>query len=288
MTRGQRHAVIGHLQRHKVRTMEMRVTAYRSGLNFRTEPVLSPTNIIGQLFLLHRVEVTGPEQNGFLPCKTRLGQQERTGFASVKYLRPLDPSAQREALLDQVFAEHERFEHGLGKEHMHPFARHVGDMWRALGIPLDGTDRDQPWSAAAVSFMVRNSGAAYGAFRVAAAHSRFTHQAIRARQAQDTSAPFWGVRLHEAKPRPGDIVVRDNPHFAPSVDFDIAAHLDSYRSHSDIIVHIDSAGQKAIAIGGNVSDSIAVNEYDLAPGDFLAATQHTFALLVNRADQIAV
>jgi hypothetical protein len=51
-------------------------------------------------------------------------------------------------------------------------------------------------------------------------------------------------------------------------------------------VHIDSEGQKLIAIGGNVSDSLAISEYDLAPGDFLASTGHTFALLVNRADDV--
>jgi len=80
--------------------------------------------------------------------------------------------------------------------------------------------------------------------------------------------------------------VRDNPDFAPSVDFSFAAQSDSYRSHSDIIVHVDSDGQKAIAIGGNVNQSVAISEYDLAPGDFLAPTRHTFALLANRADQV--
>jgi hypothetical protein len=264
----------------------MRVTAYRGGLNFRSQPVLDPANIRGQLFLLQTVDALGPAQNGFIPCTASIGGAQVQGFASAKYLRPM-LLPQREALLDQVHSEHERFKRGLGREHRSPFAGFVGEMWRALGMNLDGTDRDQPWSAAAISFMVRNAGPAYAHFRFAAAHSKFTHEAILARRREDRQAPFWGRALFEVRPQPGDIVVRDNPDFAPSVDFEFAAHSDSYRSHSDIVVHIDSAGQKLVAIGGNVSDSVAMTEYDLAPGDFLASTGRTFALLVNRADEVA-
>jgi hypothetical protein len=269
------------------RSMKMRVTAYAGGLNLRSTPTKEPANVIGQLFLLQTVDTTGPAENGFLPCKATVGSAKVRGFASAKYLRPL-LSPRREALLDRVRVEYERFQRGLGKEHMAPFAGFVGEMWRAIGLNLDGTDRDQPWSAAAVSFMVRKAGAAYGNFRFAAAHSKFTHEAIGARRRNDRAAPFWGVELFEARPQAGDIVVRDNPDFAPSVDFGFAAQSDSYRSHSDIIVHVDSEGQKAIAIGGNVNHSLAISEYDLAPGDFLAPTRHTFALLANRADEIAL
>lgn len=266
--------------------MKMRVVAYTGGLNFRREPVLDPGNIRGQLFFLNVVETLGPAENGFFPCEAILGGEVVKGFASARFLRPM-LSPQREALMDCVREQHERFKRGLGKEHVQPFAGFVGEMWRAIGLNLDGTDRDQPWSAACISFMVRRAGSAYERFRFAPAHSRFTHQAIRARRNEDMQAPFWGVELFEAKPQPGDIVVRDNPDFAPAVDFDFAAHSDSYRSHSDIIVHIDSAAQKAIAIGGNVGHSVGIAEYDLAPGDFLAPTKHTFALLVNRADEVA-
>jgi hypothetical protein len=263
--------------------MKMRVVAYAGALNLRSRPEIDPANLLGRLFFLQTVEREGPAENGFLPCTAMLDGGLRSGFASAKFLRPL-LSPQREALLDQAEAEYRRFRRGLGKEHLPPFAGFVGQMWRAIGLNLDGTDRDQPWSAAAVSFMVRNAGPAYRDFRFAAAHSKFTHAAIRARREVDARAPFWGFDLFEARPQPGDIVVRDNPEFAPAVDFELAARSDSYRSHSDIVVHVDSQAQKAIAIGGNVGHSVGLSEYDLAPGDFLAPTQHTFALLVNRAD----
>jgi hypothetical protein len=262
----------------------MVVTAWETGLNFRSVPEKAPNNVIGTLFLLQTVEVTGPAQGDFLPCRASVGGALRDGFASRRFLRP--PSTpNREALLRQVHREHTRFERGLGKENLAPFSGFVGEMWKAIGNPhLDGTDVDVPWSAAAISFMVRNAGPAYKRFAFAPAHSKFTHAAIRARLAGDTSAPFWGFRLFERRPQPGDIVVRDNPNFAPAVDYDLASMQDSYRSHSDIIVHVDSERNLAIAIGGNLRDSVSIARYALDPGDFLAPTEHTFALLCNRTD----
>jgi hypothetical protein len=263
------------------------VTAYESALNFRSAPEKVDGNIIGSLFLLQPVEVTGAERNGFVPCRAEVAGRKLKGFAHRSFLRePVTP--QREALMAQVHREYMRFERGLGLEHVAPFSGFVGEMWRALGIThLDGTDRDVPWSAAAISFMVRNAGPAYARFTFAPTHSKFTFHAIRARDRKDKKAPFWGFRLFEQRPSVGDIVVRDNPEFAPNVDFDFARGSDAYRSHSDVIVHIDSAKQRAAAIGGNLSDSVSLTFYDLAPGDFLAPTRHTFALLRNRADEIA-
>ena len=186
--------------------------------------------------------------------------------------------------MTSVHTEWMRFRRGTGLEHVEPFSEFVGEMWQKLGLNLDGTDRDQPWSAAAVSFMVRNAGTKYRKFKFAASHSKYIHHAINAREAEDTSVPFWGFRLDELKPEVGDIVCRDNPEFAPSVNFDVASALDSYRSHCDIIMKVDLANQRILAIGGNVSQSVNIAVYDLAAGDLLAGTQHVFALLHNITD----
>ena len=105
-----------------------------------------------------------------------------------------------------------------------------------------------------------------------------------ARDEEDNTVPFWGFRLNELKPEVGDIVCKDNPDFAPAVNFEVARQLDCYRSHCDIIMKIDSANQKILAIGGNVSQSVNIAAYDLAPGDLLAGTRHVFALLRNITD----
>jgi hypothetical protein len=253
-------------------------------LNFRSAPAESDETLVGKLFLGQRINVTKEEADGWVQCKATVDGAQKTGFASRRFLRePTTPN--REALIASVHREYMRFNRGMGKEDTEPFAGFVGEMWRSIGVRnLDGTDRDTPWSAAAISFMVKKAGSAYGGFRFAAAHSKFTHHAIKCREKNDKSAPFWGFRLDEARPEIGDIVVRDNPNFAPAVTFDVAAALDSYRSHSDIVVQVDSAKQRVLAIGGNVSDSVGVTIYDLAPGDFLADTRHTFALLKNRTD----
>jgi hypothetical protein len=100
-----------------------------------------------------------------------------------------------------VHREWMRFRRGTGLEYTSPFSGYVGEMWQKIGLDLDGTDRDQPWSAAAISFMVRNAGDEYRRFKFAASHSKYIHPAIRACEAGDLTVPFWGHRLSERKPQ---------------------------------------------------------------------------------------
>jgi len=251
-------------------------------LNFRSQP---EGTIQGQVFLGQRVtNVEDAEVEGWAACRAKIDGAQQTGFVKKELLRnPLSKS--REALVESVHAEWMRIRRGTGLEHVAPFSGFVGEMWQAIGLDLDGTDRDQPWSAAAISFMVRNAGTKYRKFKFAASHSKYIHHAIKAREEEDKRVPFWGFRLNELKPKVGDIVCKDNPDFAPAVNFDVARQLDAYRSHCDIIMKIDSARQRVLAIGGNVDHSVKIAVYDLAPGDLLAGTQHVFALLRNVTDE---
>jgi hypothetical protein len=253
-------------------------------LNFRSRPTVGDDTLLGSVFLGQKLtNVEESDTEGWVSCTAALESGEQDGFVSRRFLRaPLSPS--REALVASVHREWMRFKRGLGKEHIRPFAGFVGEMWAAIGKDLDGTDRGVPWSAAAISFMVRNAGQAYSGFRFHEAHSKYIHHAIRARLNDDRSVPFWGFRLDEIRPQIGDIVCRDNPDFAPAVDFEVASQMDSYRSHCDIVMHIDSANQRLVSIGGNVSHSVHHDFYDLAPGDFLDDTRHTFAVLRNMTD----
>nr|WP_281357727.1 DUF2272 domain-containing protein [Aromatoleum diolicum] len=153
-------------------------------------------------------------------------------------------------------------------------------MWRAIGLDLDGKDRDTPWSAAAISFMVRNAAERfpkYAKFKFAASHSRYMHASIVKRNAGDMDVPFWGFRLHEKRPEIGDIVGRwrETPR-----DFDDAETSDSFKSHTDIIVSVDS--DSVLAIGGNVRQSVSISRYDKTGAGFLAATNGVFMHMVNR------
>jgi hypothetical protein len=255
-------------------------------LNFRSAPVVSEETRIGSVFLGQRLSsVESADEPGWVSCKAEIEGRDVTGFVSRRFLRaPLSDS--RERLVASVFTEWMRFKRGLGPEHHDPFFRFVGEMWNAINLGhLDGRDRDVPWSAAAISFMVRNAGSDYANFRFAAAHSRYTHQAINARLQNDRSIPFWGFRLHEVRPEIGDIICRDNPTHGANVDYDFAASSDAYRSHTDIVMKIDSENNKLLAIGGNVGHSVKIATYDLTQGDFADDSHHTFAILKNMTDQ---
>ena len=249
-------------------------------LNFRSKPEVSPGTRRGVLHLCQPVEVLGDAGSpGWARLKAKIDGAEQEGFVSARFLRAPVTDA-REALIAEAIREWLRFEKGLGREMEDPFAGFVGDMWQAIGFDLDGRDRDVPWSAAAISFMVRNAGkdfAKYRGFRFAAAHARYVHDSIVKRETGDEAAPFWGFRLHERRPELGDMVCRwrETPR-----DFDDARASDSFKSHCDIIVRISP--DEVFAIGGNVGHSVSITRYDKTASGFLADSNGVFAHLVNR------
>jgi hypothetical protein len=251
-------------------------------LNFRSAPDETSASRKGALFLCHPVEILAEPTPGSKFCKARtmFDGQLQDGFVARAFLRGA-ASPSREALIAQAVKEWTRFEHGLGKETVDPFCGFIGQMWKAIGLDLDGRDTDQFWSAAAISYMVRHAGPDYATFKFAAAHARYVHNAIRRRMQNDQSAPFWGFRLHERRPQLGDIVCkwRESP-----VDFDDAANRDDFRGHCDIVVQIDTTANTLLAIGGNVSNSVSVSTYQLGADDFLAPKDNVFALMANRTD----
>ncbi|NMG76236.1 DUF2272 domain-containing protein [Aromatoleum diolicum] len=254
-------------------------------LNLRSKAVLAPATRIGILHLGQQVEELEPDiQGDWVKIKAEVDGVQAEGVVKsvIDGKRSLrDPaSASREALVGEAIKEWLRFEKGQGLEHHAPFFDFVGEMWRAIGLDLDGKDRDTPWSAAAISFMVRNAAERfpkYAKFKFAASHSRYMHASIVKRNAGDMDVPFWGFRLHEKRPEIGDIVGRwrETPR-----DFDDAETSDSFKSHTDIIVSVDS--DSVLAIGGNVRQSVSISRYDKTGAGFLAATNGVFMHMVNR------
>jgi hypothetical protein len=254
-------------------------------LNLRSAPAVAPGNIAGKLDLNQQVEVTGEaDTNGWIAASATIDGSARRGFVAAKFLRePVGPAV--EALMAAARREWRRFDQGRGEEHLDPFFRFVGEMWQAIGEDLDGRDRQVPWSAAAISFMVRRAGeghAAYRSFKFAQAHSTFTHDAIRRRRANDANAPFWGFRRGERAPQLGDIVVK--PRAGSGATFELAERTGQFASHSDIVVAIDSPGFRILTIGGNVGHSVDITIYPLGPDDFLTSGSGVFAVLANRTD----
>lgn len=253
-------------------------------LNFRSEPLVNNANIIEVLHLGQSVNVLDNTSGDYVKVTVANKGDQQVGYVSEKFLR--DPVSEgREVLVNQAITEWKRFNFGLGREHQDPYFNYVGEMWRRIGHSLDGKDRDVPWSAAAISFMVHNAGKAlagtkYPNFRFAASHSRYVHDSIKKRHAEDEDTPFWGFDLHERQPKIGDIVCRGRAR--SNVDFEHAAKHDSFKSHCDIIVRIKE--ETVVAIGGNVSHSVKRTEYDKTPDGFLDDTKEVYAILVNLHD----
>jgi hypothetical protein len=260
-------------------------------LNLRSSPNSSSSaNRIGTMFLGHEVDEIGPAPvTGWTEIKTTIDGTAHTGMVKseingVPSLRdPVDPA--REALVAQAIKEWLRFERGQGLEHHSPFYKFVGEMWEAIGSKLNGTDRGVPWSAAAISFMVRNAAATvpkYKDFKFAAAHAKYMHDSIVQRGKKNNNAPFWGYQLWEKRPEIGDIACKWR---VTRRDYADAKARDDFTSHSDIIVSIRN--DHVLAVGGNVNHSVSISRYEKTPVGFLAKTNRkksgVFMIMVNQA-----
>lgn len=244
-------------------------------LNLRGEPNVVDGNILAVLSKGHEVTVLGESDNaGWVEVEVSLGGGTRRGFVASRLLR--DPvSDDKEKLVGAAVAEWIRFDKGAGKEHRDPYYRYVGEMWEGIGMNLDGKDRDVPWSAAFISFVLRSAGTAYSGFKFAAAHARYIHDSIKKRQSA-VDSPFWGFRLHEHKVALGDLVCqwRTTPR-----TYDQAAVQDSFFSHCDVVVEL--SGGAVRALGGNNSHTVGFKTYARNEDGFLKAENKVFAVLRN-------
>lgn len=245
-----------------------------TGLNIRSEPVASKRTWLATLPVGQTVEVLDSE-DGWAKARTLFDGKELEGYVSAKHLRPRASDAV-EALVVAAVDEWLRFKRGDGMEHTFPFYEFVGEMWQAIGHNLDGRDRDQPWSAASISWFVRKAGEPYDGFKFSAAHSRYINDAIVKRKAEK-NAPFWGFRLDEEKPEIGDIVCQWR---VREVDFDHAAEHSQFSSHTDVVVAKNS--EFVTVIGGNVRQSVRTKKYRLEGNGKLVAEKRLFALMKNR------
>jgi hypothetical protein len=244
-------------------------------LNLRSEPQVKDGNIIAVLLKGQPVDALGSaETPGWLNVEARLNGGLRRGFVSARLVR--DPASDaKERLIGAAVAEWVRFDRGAGQEHIAPFHTFVGEMWTAIGQNLDGRDRDQPWSAAFISWIVRNAGPEYSRFRFAAAHSRYIHDSIVKRES-GTPSPFWGFRLHEHRVALGDLVCQWR---TSRRTFDDARSSEAFFSHCDVVVEVGPGSVRAL--GGNNSHTVGFKTYAVNADGFLKPENKVFAVLRN-------
>ncbi|WP_373537609.1 DUF2272 domain-containing protein [Microcoleus sp.] len=244
-------------------------------LNLRRAPQLVEGNIITALVLAQEVEVIqGNPTDRFWEVKTVVDGSTLQGFASAAFLRqPVSPA--KEALISAAVKEWLRFDRGNKLEYEDPHYKYVGEYWSKIGLNYDGRDRDQPWSAAFISFVTR--AARYHDFKFAPAHSTYVYDAVDKRKANVTTAPFWGFEVKEHKPQLGDLVcrTRDGVHITSMASLPRGG----FKSHCDIVVEVRDSEVRTL--GGNVNQSVSITSYPLDNNGFLRKVNSVYGVLKN-------
>ena len=212
------------------------------------------------------------------PCDVPMGEliQARPGTINRILLTCL---REWNAFGQQVMVGSRRLKRGK-QEHRRGFYQKVGTYWEiGTGRSLDGRDRDSPWSATFISYVMRMSGISDEDFERSIRHSQYIHMALQNRVNGTVDAAFVGRRLREYAPKPGDLVAysrTDTP-----MTFNRAVKRERYKSHTDIVVYTRQ-GEIGV-IGGNVGHSVTLKRVSTDSAGRVNDTKDDwFAVLENR------
>jgi hypothetical protein len=138
---------------------------------------------------------------------------------------------------------------------------------------------DTSWSAAFVSYVIRQSGVAANAFQFANAHRAYIYDAFAASAAELTNE--GGERLYRAcpiattRPRAGDLICHQRePVLAHASDEAVRERIRSElggspdarsvrRAHCEVVAHVDARARKMYTIGGNVNQAVSARKLNL-------------------------
>jgi hypothetical protein len=167
----------------------------------------------------------------------------------------------------------------------------VGELLRAAETVADPATReilreailraaiiDTPWSAAFVSYVIRQSGVAASTFKFANAHRVFIYDAFAASAAEVSNQT--GEWLYRAcplvtRPRLGDLICQQRESaLANASDEAVRARIQGEiagsaeartvrHTHCEVVVHVDEPARKVYTIGGNVNQSVTARKLNL-------------------------
>jgi hypothetical protein len=148
---------------------------------------------------------------------------------------------------------------------------------------------DTPWSAAFISYVIKQSGVSAGAFRLANAHRVFIYDAFATSAAEVSKEE--GERIYRAcpvnstKPHVGDLICFHRESALADAGADVvrehirrelaggAAARTVRRTHCEVVASIDPRTRKMYTIGGNVLQAITARKLNLRRGLKLSAWQ---------------
>jgi hypothetical protein len=138
---------------------------------------------------------------------------------------------------------------------------------------------DTPWSAAFISYVVRQAGVGVTAFKFGNAHRAYIYDAFAASVAEPANEA--GDRLYRACPlgstkaRPGDLVCQQRePSLRDAGEQVVLERIRSElsgtaaartvrRTHCDVVASVDAKARKVYVIGGNVIQSVTAKKLNL-------------------------
>ncbi len=138
---------------------------------------------------------------------------------------------------------------------------------------------DTPWSAAFISYVIKQSGVAANAFQFSNAHRAYIYDAFAADAEEATNQT--GNHLYRAcpvtttKPRIGDLICEQRePTLAATNDKDVRERIRQEiesksetrslrRAHCEVVARVDAKARRMYTIGGNVAQSITARQLNL-------------------------
>lgn len=144
---------------------------------------------------------------------------------------------------------------------------------------LRGAIIDTPWSAAFISYVIKEAGAAPGAFKFSNAHRVYIYDAfaVNAAEAAGTAseALYRACPLNATKPRPGDLICQQRePGLVDESEAEVRERIRSElagdtgartvrRTHCEVVAFVDKAARKLYSIGGNVNEAVTARKLNL-------------------------
>jgi hypothetical protein len=137
---------------------------------------------------------------------------------------------------------------------------------------------DHPWSAAFISWVMRQAGAG-DAFRYSATHASYI-SAAKQNRTSNPSNPFQAYRPSEVRLAPGDIVCKSRGGSGATYD-NIRPGM---KTHCDVVVAVSPT--QVTVVGGNVDNSVSRRTLPVSNG-FLASREHFAVIKVGGAARVA-
>ena len=136
---------------------------------------------------------------------------------------------------------------------------------------------DVAWSAAFVSAVMRQAGMSNAEFEFSESHNTYIYKAFRASLAEASRTLAEGFYracpLSSARPRLGDLVCyhrHQKQHGSKSAariremivdDIATSAPTESiYKSHCDVVAHVDAKAGRVYVVGGNVQQAVSIKK----------------------------